>query len=182
MPSPIQHLTVFVTLSTTTAEPVGNTVAMNTDRPAGYLNAWTDSPVTDPSTNNEVDGAGYIRNQFVDGTTKTRVVRSGGSGRPQYRRIGTPVSPPPPPPECVCRTYHIAPGFEETYQDFTICDDEEFPQDFTNEATIGWTFDPLIAPGPDAPTLSEVLELIRDATGNPEVTPFDDFTDVPCGE
>ena len=88
----------------------------------------------------------------------------------------------PDPGECVCRTYHVASGFEESWQDFTICDNAEFPYDFTNDAGIGWGGDPLVAPGPEAPTLAELLAIILAAGGPEEVEQYDDFTDIPCEE
>jgi hypothetical protein len=171
--SPIQHLAVVLDTSRS---------ALNKDDTVAN-GGWAGTSITDPSTNNQPLGRPprNQRNPDTGGSTDPRVIRagSGGSGRPHVRNAAPPVAPDPGG-ECVCRTYHVSGGFEESFLEFTICDNEEFPLDFTAEATLGWSGDPLVAPGPEAPTLAELLAIIEAAGGPPDVDQYDSVTDVPC--
>lgn len=169
--SPVQHLAVLVT---------SDTDAVNTDYdPDDARSLPSRNPgmvvnvdyLIDPSTNNNAAGLGD-RNPG-------RAVPVGGSGR---RHLRMPAVDPAPDPggDCVCRTYHVAGGFEESWRDFTICDNAEFPYDFTTDAALGWGGDPLVAPGPEAPTLAELLAIIEAAGGPPATSQYDSVTDVPC--
>jgi hypothetical protein len=76
--NPVQHLAVLVTPGAVTGV---STDGLNADYPVGYANAWTAAPETDPSTNNLSN-----RNMLVvGGSLVPRVLRTGGSGRPQFR-------------------------------------------------------------------------------------------------
>lgn len=173
MDNPVQHLT-FIS--------VPGRASLNADYPDGVANYWTGTVVTDPSTNNQPLGR-PIRNMLNSedpmGTPVPRVVRVGGSGRPQIREFTQDVT------ECVCRTYHLE-GPSEFLQDFTICGDETFPLDFTERA---WPDrdEPgfLTAPGPNVPTVAEVNDIYGTATsdiGAGPTTPYATFDDAPCGE
>ena len=253
MAGPVQHLALFVTKT----DAVGDdTAGLNTDRPAGHLNAWTDNPVTDPSTNNEVDGPNLIRNQLVEsGTLLMRVLRDGGSGRPQYRvpgaltcscgtytchfdetnptftlctdqfplnfydlivnLIDSGASNPdawfwPGPglptsddlnamgvldagfvssggvftnesdsacPFSVCRTFDVSDDFAANYATFTICTHEGFPLDFTARALSGGSSNPLIAPGPEVPTLFQINAIFQAANSTTDA-PWNALSDA----
>lgn len=152
--NPVQHLAILVST---------NEGAINTDYPSDDSRSWSqtnpdDDTITDPSTNNNSAGLGD-RNP-------NRTIRQGGSGRQSVR--GSPSS--------FCRTYRVASGFEESYNDFTICTSYEFPYDFTAVAGgFGGTY---IAPGPSPPSLDELNEIIRTAESD-TFTAYDDFEDNP---
>lgn len=124
MPGPVQHITMFVAVNDGSGDFTAETAGLNADRPAGYPNAWPGG-VTDPSTNNEVDGPNLIRNQFVDGMLKHRTLRDGGSGRPQYRIPGVAT--------CVARTYTIQ--GDEFGASFVV-DSDMLPLDSTDFVAI----------------------------------------------
>lgn len=157
--APIQNLSILVT---------ADAEAINTDYPDSDSRSWAqtnpdDPNETDPSTNNDAAGRGN-RNPG-------RVVRRGGSGRRPVKGD---------PPANFCREYHVASGFEETFNDFTICSSYEFPYDFTSSATDGWDGAALVAPGPTPPSLAAVNQIIADASsGLPITGAYDDFTDTP---
>src|SRR5262245_56490836 len=92
MPNPVQHLTTI---------SVPAEARLNADYPEGLVNYWTGTRETDPSTNNQPLGR-PIRNMLVDGEDiLPRVVRVGGSARPQFRDH----TEPEPPGDCLCREY-----------------------------------------------------------------------------
>lgn len=166
MANPVQHLT-FIS--------VPGRASLNADYPDGVENFWTGTVLTDPSTNNQPLGR-PIRNMLNSldpmGSPVPRVVRVGGSGRPQVREYSLAVA------TCVCRTYHLA-GPSEFLQEFTICDDDVFPLDFTTRAWPGHAPGFLIAPGPDAPTLAEMVAIYQLASSDPDPE-WTSFDDAPC--
>lgn len=163
--APIQSLSVLVSVdpeALTTDYREGDARSLPSQNPDFVEDVdW----VTDPSTNNDANGVGGERNPGSD-----RAVPQGGSGRPP-RRTAAQV-----PPEAFCRTYHVASGFEESFSEVTICTSAEFPLDFTSQA--GGNGGTYIAPGPNPPTLGELVAIIQAADEN-EATPYDDFTDEP---
>jgi hypothetical protein len=126
--NPVQHLAVIVTPGAVTGVP---TDGLNADYPAGIDNWWQTDPMTDPSTNNLTQ-----RNMLVIGGVEVpRVLRQGGSGRPQFRTIGN-IS-------CVARTYTVQ--AEQTFQ--FVVSTTDLPLNFVAimvAAGIGWTANPTI--------------------------------------
>ena len=161
MPGPIQHLTPFVIVRDLGGEA---DAGLNTDRPAGYPNAWSPGDaMTDPSTNNQVEGAGIIRNQLVvDMGILMRTFRVGGSGRPQYRTVGAIEA-------CISRVYTIR--SESNYQ--FMLTTHMLPLTgsawvtILEAAGIEFTADPLlwVWSGAQVPTESQVNVLAGEDTG-----------------
>lgn len=139
MAYPVQHLAVIVNQA---ADGQIAAAALNADYPVGYPNAWTDNPETDPSTNNLSN-----RNMLAGGVP--RVLRTGGSGRPQFRD---------PSAECICREYRIE--YEDTTL-FTLCTDM-LPLNYAQimiDAGLGFTANNAIWYATTLPTLAEINDL-----------------------
>lgn len=148
---PVQHLAVLI--NTTNAGTTRSTDGLNADYPVGYDNAWTDNPETDPSTNNLAN-----RNMLVVGSTLVpRVLRTGGSGRPQFRDATETT--------CTCREYRIE--WEDT-NFFTLCTDM-LPLNFASilvDAGLSFTANPEVwESGPTLPTMEDINALALLDTG-----------------
>jgi hypothetical protein len=95
-PQPVQMLAILVTPGGANGS---EWAGLNADQPATE-GGWPTNPITDPSSNNQVLGAGIIRNMKVEsGAIVARVLRDGGSGRPQFRVTGALT--------CTARTYRV---------------------------------------------------------------------------